>query len=159
MKVSVSKALVSLLLLAGLVIEACDSSAGGPEVVVPTADGTTTVRVEVADTPSARSFGLMYRREMDEDAGMFFIFDDMQVRSFWMKNTVLPLDIIFIDDRLEIVGIVPDAEPFTTTPRTVGLPSQYVLEVNAGWSARHGVTAGSRIEVHGIDGVADAPAD
>jgi hypothetical protein len=159
MKTCVSKALVPLILVAGLMIEACDSDAGGPEVGLHTATGTVTVRVEVADTPAERSFGLMYRKEMAADAGMFFVFDDMQVRSFWMRNTILPLDMIFIDARLEIVGIVHDAVPFTTTSRSVGKPSQYVLEVNAGFSAAHGVRAGDRVTVAGIAGVAAAGAD
>lgn len=157
MKTCISKALVSILFLAGLMVEACDSDAGGPEVIVPTTHGPMTVQVEVADTPGARSFGLMYRRELAADAGMFFIFDDMEERSFWMKNTVLPLDIIFIDDALEIVGIVPDAVPFTTTSRSVGAPSRYVLEVNAGFSAQHGVLPGTHVEVRGIGGVAATP--
>jgi len=157
MKTCVSKALVSLVLLAGVMTEACDSNAGGSEVVLETASGPMSVYVEVADTPGARSFGLMYRRELAADAGMFFIFDDTQDRSFWMKNTVLPLDMIFIDETLEIVGIVHDAVPFTTTSRGVGKPSRYVLEVNAGFSARHGVQPGTRIEVRGIDGIAPAP--
>ncbi len=157
MKTCVSKALVSLVLLAGVMAEACDSNAGGAEVVLETSHGPMTVQVEVADTPSARSFGLMYRRELAADAGMFFLFDDMQDRNFWMKNTVLPLDMIFIDDALEIVGIVHDAVPFTTTARGVGRPSRYVLEVNAGFSAQHGVQPGTRIEVRGIGGIAPAP--
>lgn len=152
MKTCVSKMLVSFLLLA-----ACDSTAGGPEVVVQTAEGPMTVHVEVADTRSARSFGLMYRRELAPDAGMFFIFDDLAVRSFWMKNTVLPLDMIFIDDALEIVGILRDTIPFTTTSHSVDVPSRYVLEVNAGFSAKHGVQPGTRIEVRGISGVAPVP--
>jgi uncharacterized protein len=144
MKASYSKALLALMLVAVLAGSAC-ATGNDPRVVLHTASGEVPVRVEIADEPKERNLGLMYRKEMAEDAGMLFIFDRTEVLSFWMKNTVLPLDMVFIDEDRKIVGIVENAVPFTTSPRTVGVPSRYVLEVNAGFSARHGVKAGDRV--------------
>lgn len=150
MKTCISKALVTLLLLTSAIAGACASEPSGPRVVVHAAAGDVAVTVEIADTPAKRSLGLMYRKELAESAGMLFVFDDVTEHSFWMKNTILPLDMIFLDADSRVIGIVKDAVPFTTTPRSVGAPSRYVLEVNAGFSDRHGVRAGDRATFEGI---------
>ena len=85
---------------------------------------------------------------------MLFVFDTSVEHPFWMKNTVLPLDMIFLGDDRKIVGIVKDAVPFTTTSRTVGVPSRYVLEVNAGFSEKHHVKTGDQAT---FENVAAAP--
>jgi uncharacterized protein len=157
MKTCVSKALVSWLLVTSTIAAACASERGGPRVVVHAAGGDVAVGVEVADTPSKRSFGLMYRRELADDAGMLFVFDETTVHSFWMKNTVLPLDMIFLDADRRVVGVVRDAVPFTTTPRSVDAPSRYVLEVHAGFGARHGIRAGDQVTFEGIPGGSGPP--
>ena len=95
----------------------------------------------------------MYRSSMPEDHGMLFIFPDEVERSFWMKNTLIPLDMLFIASDGRIVGISADATPLTTAARSVGQPSRYVLETNGGWAARHGVRAGDRVELRGVPGV------
>ncbi len=105
-----------------------------------------TVQVEIADTPDTRARGLMYRRDLPADAGMLFIFTTESQQQFWMKNTPLPLDMIFIDKGRRIVGIVPETRPFTTNPLGVDAPSQYVLEVNGGFCARHGIQAGDIVD-------------
>ncbi len=139
-------AVVSLLLLG------CVRDLSGPSVTITGPGGAelTAVRVEIADTPSKREVGLMYRKHLDEDAGMLFIFPESGHLSFWMKNTVIPLDMIFADSDARVVGIVADAEPFTETPRGVDGSAQYVLEVNAGFCARHHVAAGDRFEFAGF---------
>jgi uncharacterized membrane protein (UPF0127 family) len=81
---------------------------------------------------------------------MLFLFDDTAERAFWMKNTLIPLDILFIDEEGRIVGIVERAEPRSERTRTVGRPSRYVLEVNGGWSAAHGVRAGDRVRFENV---------
>lgn len=78
---------------------------------------------------------------------MLFIFPDEKVRSFWMRNTLIPLDMIFISQAKRIVGIVAQAEPRTLTSRSVGVPSKYVLEVRGGWSERSGIRSGSQVEI------------
>jgi len=105
------------------------------------------VRIEIADTPETRARGLMYRRDLGADAGMLFVFPDESERSFWMKNTPLPLDMVFIGADRTIVGIVADTRPFTTNPLGVGKPSKYVLEVHGGFCAAHGIVAGNQVEL------------
>jgi uncharacterized membrane protein (UPF0127 family) len=109
-----------------------------------------TVRVELARTPAEQERGLMFREKMGADEGMLFIFQESSEHTFWMKNTILPLDMIFADGQGMVVGVVRNAEPQTLTPRTVGAPSRYVLEVNAGWSAAHGVEKGARLRFLGF---------
>jgi len=82
---------------------------------------------------------------------MLFLFPVEEQQEFWMKNTPLPLDMIFIDKSNRVVGVAADTKPFTLDPRGVGKPSQFVLEVHAGFSARHGIEAGNRVEFHQID--------
>jgi uncharacterized membrane protein (UPF0127 family) len=129
-------------------------AANGPSATVHTSDGATVrVTLEVMDTPATRERGMMYRTSLAEDHGMLFVFPDEVEHAFWMKNTLIPLDMVFIAGDGRIVGIHPDAAPLTTASRSVGTPSRYVLEVNGGWAARHGVRAGDRIEFHGVPGL------
>ena len=133
----------AVLLLASVLLAGCSQR---PSVVIHAASGPVTVQVEVADTPDARARGLMYRRYLAADAGMLFIFPTPAEQRFWMKNTPLALDMIFIDADRRIVGIVADTHPFTTNPVGTDQPSQYVLEVRAGFCAAHGIAAGDPIE-------------
>ncbi|MBM4372135.1 MAG: DUF192 domain-containing protein [Deltaproteobacteria bacterium] len=104
-----------------------------------------TVAVEVVSTPEATERGLMFRDEVPGGTGMLFVFPREEVRSFWMKNTRVPLDILFLDSRGGIVGIRRNTVPFSTDSITVGLPSRYVLEVPAGWCSAHGLHRGDRV--------------
>lgn len=130
-------------LFLGLLTAACVQ---GPQVVIRSARGPVTVKVEVADTPDARAHGLMYRRDLAADAGMLFVFPNESDQQFWMKNTPLPLDMIFIDTARTIVGVVADTKPFSTQARGVGKPSRYVLEVHAGFCAKHGIATGDKVD-------------
>jgi uncharacterized membrane protein (UPF0127 family) len=103
------------------------------------------VRVELARDDTARARGLMNRERLDDDAGMLFLFPTSEDHGFWMKNTLIPLDMLFIEEDGRIAGIVERAEPHSLTLRTVGAPSRYVLEVNGGWASRRGVRAGDRV--------------
>jgi uncharacterized membrane protein (UPF0127 family) len=138
---SLARAFATIVLVLGLTVSAC---ANEPRVVLHTGGGDVPVTVEVAATPAQQSLGLMYRKELGAAAGMLFVFDTTVEHPFWMKNTVLPLDMIYLGEDRKIVGIVKDAVPFTTTSRTVGVPSRYVLEVNAGFSEKHGVKTGDQ---------------
>jgi uncharacterized membrane protein (UPF0127 family) len=149
-KVRTSKTLLALVLLLVTCGAAC---AHEPRVVLHTGDGDVPVTVEIADTPSQRNLGLMYRKQMAQSAGMLFIFEETQPLTFWMKNTVLPLDMIFIGEDRKIVGIVKDAVPFTTSPRKVDGSSRYVLEVNAGFSEKHKLKAGDGVSFEGVPGL------
>jgi len=119
-------------------------------VIEPKSGKPVTVTVEVADTPDAQTRGLMYRTHLDADHGMVFLFDGETDRTFWMKNTPLPLDLIFISRDGHIVGIHPNAEPFKLKTISVGAPSQVVLEVNGGFAAAHGLAVGDRVTYRNI---------
>jgi hypothetical protein len=106
--------------------------------------------VEVARTPDELARGLMHRTSLAEGAGMLFVFPETAEHTFWMRNTLIPLDMIFIDEDRLVVGVVENAEPLTLEPRSAG-PSRYVLEVIGGWAARHGVAAGDRVAFENVD--------
>ena len=108
------------------------------------------VRVELARTDSERERGLMYRNHLDPDAGMLFLFPRPAPLAFWMRNTLIPLDMIFMDPDRRIVGIVENAAPETETARRVDGDSQYVLEIAGGMSQRWGVRAGSSADFEGL---------
>lgn len=88
--------------------------------------------IEIADTDYDVQTGLMYRNSMQDDRGMLFIFPTMQPRYFYMKNTRIPLDIIYLDSDQKIVSFQENAQPFDETSLPSEAPAQYVLEVNAG---------------------------
>jgi uncharacterized membrane protein (UPF0127 family) len=159
------RALIGLSLLALVAAPACKSSAAqrptasaapaeapAATVVVDTGERKVTFHVELARTEAEHEKGLMYREHLAPDAGMLFLFDRPSMQTFWMKNTLIPLDMIFISGDHTIAGVVVDAEPLTLTPRSVNLPSQYVLEIGGGLSMRLGIRAGATVELHGVDG-------
>jgi uncharacterized protein len=119
-------------------------------VLLPAGADPVTVRVEVARREEERRRGLMFRTHLDEDAGMLFLFERPQQLTFWMRNTDIPLDIIFIEPSMRILGIVENTEPRTDASRSVPGESQYVLEVNAGFSRRHGLTSGTSLRFEGV---------
>ncbi|MSP16372.1 MAG: DUF192 domain-containing protein [Myxococcales bacterium] len=128
-----------------------DAAPAPTRVVVVATDGReATVLVEVARTFEARRQGLMYRQHLPAEAGMLFLFDRDEVHSFWMHNTLVPLDLIFIRADLTVAGVVEDAAPLTDTALSINVPSRHVLEVNAGWSRAHGVTAGAHVRIDGL---------
>jgi uncharacterized protein len=154
----------SLLVLALLEGGACKNSAGqrqtasvtpseadGPTVVVDTGERQVTFHVEVARTEPEREKGLMFRDHLAPDAGMIFLFERPSVQAFWMKNTLIPLDMIFIGADRSVVGVVANAEPLTLTTRTVGEPSQYVLEIGGGLTGRLGIHSGAHVDFHDVD--------
>ena len=131
-----------------LQVSACQAQ---PQVTIATEGSRElTFQVEVADTPAKRELGLQYRRDLPPDRGMIFLFPTESEHSFWMKNTPLPLDMIFISKDLKIVGIVEQAVPFSTDSRSVPAASQFVLEINGGLSKRHGIKAGDSVRFHAL---------
>jgi uncharacterized membrane protein (UPF0127 family) len=126
--------------------------ARGPCVAIVAPDGKAraTVTVEVMDTESQREVGLMFRKHLDDRAGMLFVFKDAARRNFWMHNTVIPLDMIFADSGGRVIGIVANAEPFSDKSLGVKGASQYVLEVNGGFCAKKGIKAGDRFKFSGF---------
>lgn len=115
------------------------------ELVIETPEGPRHFTVELADTPEARAKGLMFRRSMPPDHGMLFDFEVEQPVAFWMKNTPLPLDMLFIDAKGVIARIEAGATPYSETPIPSGRPVRAVLELNAGTAARLGIAPGARV--------------
>lgn len=122
-------------------------------VLLPAGRDPVSVKVEVVWRPADRQMGLMHREYLGPDDGMLFLFEEPKQQAFWMKNTLLPLDILFIRSDLSVLGVVENAEPLTLTPRSVPGESQYVLEVNAGYARAHGVGAGTMVQFDGVPAV------
>jgi uncharacterized membrane protein (UPF0127 family) len=126
--------------------------ATGEVVVRTTAGDEVRVQVEFAVTVEQRRVGLMWRERLAADAGMLFVFPPpARHESFWMRNTLIPLDMIFIDAERRVLGVVERAQPVTESPRQVAGDSLYVLEVNGGFAREHGIGPGARIEIVGLD--------
>jgi|JI6StandDraft_1071083.scaffolds.fasta_scaffold62779_4 uncharacterized membrane protein (UPF0127 family) len=166
------------LVFAALLIPACSSRAparnhgqdGPPQApqgsgsappAIPTATitlagsgGPLVIKAEVVKSSGRIQKGLMYRKFLAEDAGMLFLMGDVDDHHFWMRNTLIPLDILFIDPQLKVVGILENMQPLDEHSRGVGAPSAYVLEVNAGWTKAHGVVAGSQVRFDGVEAAA-----
>ena len=122
-----------------------------PAVRFETSNGPWIVQVELARTQEQRTRGLMFRRELGRDRGMVFLFDETSEHPFWMHNTLIPLDIIFLGDDRRVVGVVANAAPQTDTQRTVGKPSRYVVEASGGEAGAHGVGPGTSAVFVGIE--------
>lgn len=136
-----------------LMVAAC--AAEGPWVEV----GGQRYRVEIADDHDSRVRGLMFRDELAADAGMLFIWPTSEPRAFWMRNTRIPLDIVYIAPDWTIVGWSLDTPPCRTRncpSYPSGRPAQYVLEVNAGEMKRLGVRLGDRVRVGNVPGLPDS---
>jgi uncharacterized membrane protein (UPF0127 family) len=118
------------------------------------AKGQAVVTAEVVSTPATIERGLMYRQHLPPDDGMLFLMGEERQHVFWMHNTLIPLDMIFIGKDMKVAGVVANATPQTDDHREVDAVSLYVLEVNGGWSASHGVAAGAVVSFEGVDAAA-----
>ncbi|MBB5685612.1 DUF192 domain-containing protein [Sphingobium boeckii] len=147
---------IAAALLACATITGCSGKASGDaalavddktllSVTILTAQGERTFRVEVARTTEAQAQGLMYRTELPEDGGMLFPSETPEPRTFWMKNTVIPLDIIFIRADGRIARIAEETVPQSLEPVPSLEPVTAVLEIAGGKSAALGIAAGDRV--------------
>ena len=106
------------------------------------------VKAEIADDPQERSKGLMFRERLDQDSGMFFVFEREDRLSFWMKNTWIPLDMLFIDENFEIVEIKEFVPPCMEDPcpdYPSNKPARYVLEVNGGFVEKNSIRVSDKV--------------
>lgn len=103
------------------------------------------LQIELADNTFEHQTGLMYRKHLDQNKGMLFIFDNTIMRSFYMKNTYISLDLIYIDANNTIVSIVKNAEPLNEQSLPSEAPAKYVLEINGGLSDTWNLQAGDKI--------------
>ncbi|SRR6056297_1113187 len=113
----------------------------------PAGDTLSVIDAAVADDQTSRTQGLMNVTSMPQDAGMIFIFDENQPRSFWMASTPLSLDLIFANEDFEIVRIHRNASPYSQDSIASGAPAKYVVEVNAGYTLQHDINEGGAIRI------------
>lgn len=162
--IRVVAALVAVTLSIGLTGPASSQTPGlqGKPMILPvdetrleieTADGVRRFSIEIADTDSERSAGLMFRDEMADDHGMLFVFEQTRRLSFWMQNTPMPLDLIFIGEDGRIVSI-RWGQPFSTASISPLSPGRFVLELKAGTAQEAGIKEGDRVRHPIIDDVA-----
>lgn len=144
-------ALLALALLLAL-LSSCHASraAAGNVELVSSSGKVIPVAVELATTPDARQLGLMYRDQLDAGTGMLFIFPTAAPQSFWMKNTKIPLDILFIDDTGKIVRIHARTTPFSEDSLPSSAPVRFVLEVPGGYCADNGIAEGDSVRLGGL---------
>ncbi len=135
-------ALASAILIS-LPLAACSDES---RLVVHSKSGENPFTVEVVDTPETRAQGLMYRQELADDAGMLFDFREERPVSFWMRNTYIPLDMLFIEADGTILNIHVNARPHDTTSIPSDGPVRFVLEIPGGQSEELGISAGDTVE-------------
>jgi uncharacterized membrane protein (UPF0127 family) len=111
----------------------------------PSGDTLATIAIEIADTDAERQQGLMRRRSLGYDRGMLFIFDDVSTDGMWMKNTPLPLDIVFVAPDSQVVSITRRTTPFSEETIEPAAPRKFVVEVRAGFANRYGLTDSTSI--------------
>jgi len=143
----VFQALAGALALAALLSPLCVSAQDAPQMNlqrVKLSAGMHLIDAQVALTPEQRQIGLMFRKEMPQQEGMIFVFEQASQQCFWMKNTLLPLTAAFVADDGTIVNLA-DMKPQTTDPHCSARPVRYVLEMNKGWFAQKGIKAGSKL--------------
>lgn len=148
-KKAIITAIIISILLAAWIIHTRPAQ---PTVVFDTKNGVVTVNVEVASTTEQQERGLMFRKSLGADRGMLFTFSDTVYRSFWMRNTLIPLDMIFLGEDLRIVNIVYGATPCIAEPCDLyesRYPVKYVVEVNAGYCRKHGISVGDKVLING----------
>lgn len=127
--------------------EASPPSLARGRVTFAQAPGAPAVEVEIADTMATVQRGLMYRTRLDANAGMIFVWPNETPRSFWMRNTCIPLDMMFIAKDGTIAGILEQVPVLNETSRSVPCPAAYVLEVNAGYARKHGIEPGMKATI------------
>ena len=129
-------------------LPACQHSRAADTVEIVASSGKTIpVAVELATTPDARQLGLMYRDHLETGTGMLFIFPRVAPQSFWMHNTKIPLDIVFLDEAGKIVRLYANATPFSDDSLPSEAPVRYVLEVPGGYCAANGIRQGDTVQV------------
>jgi uncharacterized membrane protein (UPF0127 family) len=154
---AVVHSLMALVVLSGLALDSCKRD------VRPTAPREAAVRllrrdgsaarvvVELAKSEPERTRGLMHRTSLAAGHGMLFLFERPSRLKFWMKNTYIPLDMIFIDEQRRVVAVEENAEPLTLEPRGPDRDAQFVLEVPGGWARENGVEPGTAVEFVDVD--------
>ena len=134
------------------VAAAAVAAAAGTVIFHTPTHGDVLVKVELATTEAELARGLMFRHTLAANRGMLFTFPSTSQRAFWMKNTFISLDMIFLSDGLQVLGVVPRTRPLSLVPRGVSQPSRYVVEVNADFAATHGIVVGTQAALKDLPG-------
>ena len=137
----ITRLAVVVVALAGNAAMAQDAPQQLPAIRIST--GMHVLQVQVAQTPEQQQTGLMFRKTMGTNEGMLFIFDEPRQQCFWMKNTLLPLSVAFIDDSGTVANL-DDMKPQTLDSHCSTKPVRFVLEMNVGWFDKRGIKAGSK---------------
>lgn len=157
MKRSISLLLITITVLSGCAFtdflksaknKFIDSKLPTQEIVLETDNEKIQLNVEIADSTEERAKGLMEREKLPDGQGMLFVFTEEGQRVFWMKNTLIPLDLVFFNKDKEIVSVVQEMEPCKTAecPRyESGAPAMYALELPAGFVAKHKIALGDKL--------------
>ena len=103
------------------------------------------IDIELATTEEEHARGLMFRKQMDENKGMLFLFQDEDWRSFWMRNTLIPLDIIYVNAKRQVVNICKNTETMSDNSLPSEAPAMYVIEINAGLCDKYGIEKGTTV--------------
>ena len=150
---SMSLAMVLALIIGCAANQGCrETPQGPPRVIIQATNGKeVAVDVELARRPSEQSRGLMYRQHLDPDSGMLFVYMIEGKHSFYMKNTYIPLDMIFIGSNMRVVGIARNTKPLSTKHIGGEITSQYILEVNAGFCERQSIEEGAVVRFEGFN--------
>jgi uncharacterized protein len=109
------------------------------------------IEIQIANSDFDRELGLMFRKQMDENKGMLFIFPREEKQSFWMRNTFIPLDMIFVNSAKKIVTIHRNTQTLSDQSYPSTAPAQYVLEVNGGYCSKHNINEGDKINFIELD--------
>jgi hypothetical protein len=138
--------MVIAVLLVSLPLSACHAAPSDPTISIITAEGKRCrFDVDVADSFESRERGLMFRKNLGPREGMLFVFEDVQPVTFWMKNTLIPLDMLFIDQTGRVVHIARNAQPLSTDLISSQYPVKWVLEIAGGEAARQGIDVGGKL--------------
>jgi uncharacterized protein len=119
------------------------------KIIFSDAPGAPQVEVELARDDASRERGLMYRTSMPQGHGMLFSWQDERVRNFWMHNTCIPLDMLYVTKDGLIAGILEQVPTMNDAPRGIKCPVAHVLELNAGWARAHGIAPGMKLKIEG----------
>ena len=136
-----------ILFLALAVLAAAPAAAQAPQSQRPAVEltaGMHRIRAEVANDMASRMQGLMFRKSMPQNAGMVFVFEEKAAHCMWMKNTLIPLSVAFVDERGEIINIA-DMQPHSEQSHCAARPARYALEMNKGWFAQRGIKPGAKL--------------
>lgn len=132
-----------------LIALSCDIAAEGKNNSILFIEQQIIVHVEIANNQSQREYGLMHRTHLAQNQGMLFSYPDQALRRMWMKNTLLPLDVLFLDDEKRIVSLLENLQPCRHAPcpiYTSRVPARYMLELNANFINRHQITIGQALD-------------